>query len=204
MSHLISPAPARPVIALAALIFTLLVPLVPTMADPGEVARDAIEVATSPKAGWESLDLDDAGSYLPARKGFQKRDPWWITAALWIPNRVLDFIDIFRADVGVGGAYGGVLRVSEAGQVGYRIMDPGSVRIGDFGRRLPFVYEQTSEWGAGPDFKLSKERTVCTGELGLGVDLGVGIYLGICPEEALDFVAGIFTFDVMKDDLHAP
>ena len=40
------------------------------------------------------------------------------------------------------------------------------------------------------------------GELGAGADiLLVGAYVGFCPEEVLDFIGGIFTFDMMDDDV---
>ena len=47
----------------------------------------------------------------------------------------------------------------------------------------------------------SKERKICPGEVGLGADLGVGLYAGVCVDEALDFVAGLFFLDLLGDDI---
>ena len=39
---------------------------------------------------------------------------------LYIPNRVVDFLDIFRVDVGAGPSVGGVIRVTKYAQAGMR------------------------------------------------------------------------------------
>lgn len=148
-------------------------------------------VEASPKRGWGEFKVIEEAA----------NRPWWQQAFLWIPNRVADFIDIFRVDVGVGPSAGAVLRITEYGQLGYRQMMPGSLRIGDFGRRLPLVVEASNEFGAGPGFKNSKDREVCPGEVGAGLDLLlVGAYGGICFDELADFVAGIFMADFKDDD----
>ena len=120
---------------------------------------------------------------------------------LYIPNRVVDFIDIFRVDVGAGPAVGGVVRVTKWAQAGYREMDPGSLRIGLHGRRFPAWVERDNEYGFGPSFNQSDDREVTPGEVGVGVDLLlVSGYVGVSVDEAFDFVAGIFTIDVKDDD----
>ena len=150
------------------------------------------EVAASPKQGWGDFTVVEE----PA--GYE----WWQHALLWIPNRVLDLIDVFRVDVGVGPAVGGVVRVTKYGQAGYRNMAPGSLRVGDFGRNSPIIIESSNEFGIGPAFVASKDREICVGELGAGVDLFlIGGYAGFCPEELVDFVAGVFFLDVMDDDV---
>ena len=150
-------------------------------------------VEASPKQPWGEFTLD-------ARPN-EKPEPLWAKILLWFPNRVLDFIDIFRVDVGVGPAYGAVARVTKYGQVGYRSVAPLSVRVGDFGRTSPILLEHSSEMGIGPAYLESKDRKVCNSEIGLGADLLVGVYAGICVEEVLDFAAGLFFLDVKKDDL---
>lgn len=157
---------------------------------------DDQSVAVSPKKPWGDFTLSESSS------GSSKSTPWWARVLLWAPNRVLDFIDIFRVDVGAGPSIGAVLRFTKYGQVGYRMMAPLSVRVGAFGRRVPVLLERSNEIGAGPAFLESHDRKVCKGELGLGADLFiVGAYGGVCVEEVLDFVAGIFFFDVMRDDI---
>ncbi|MBX7143067.1 MAG: hypothetical protein K1X79_01315 [Oligoflexia bacterium] len=156
---------------------------------------DSERVGASPKRPWGDFALDkgDAPS---------EQSPWWAQVLLWIPNRVMDFVDIFRADVGVGPAMGGVVRVTRYGQVGYRQMTPLSVRVGLFGRKAPVMLEHSSEFGLGPGFISSKDRSVCKGEIGVGADAFVaGAYAGVCVDEIIDFLAGIFFLDVSGDDI---
>ena len=121
---------------------------------------------------------------------------------LWPVNRVLDLIDIFKFDIGVGPSLGAVARVTKYGQVGYRQMLPASLRIGNFGRDWPVKLEYGEEIGAGPLFAESRVRNTCPGEVGAGVDLLLfGIYAGVCTEEILDFGAGLVFFDPLDDDL---
>ena len=120
---------------------------------------------------------------------------------LWIPNRIIDLLDVVHIDVGVGPSFGAVVRATDSGQVGYRVMSPASLRAGLNGRNLPIFIERGMEVGMGPTFVNSFGRDVCPGELGAGVDLFLlGGYGGICFDEALDFVVGIFGFDMMEDD----
>lgn len=156
--------------------------------------RDS-EVGASPRKPWGDFALNNAEEY-------DDSPPWWAQVLLWIPNRIMDLIDIFKVDVGVGPSFGAVVRVTKYGQVGYRSVSPLSVRMGLFGRSAPFMLEHSSELGLGPGFIQSHDRTVCKGELGAGADLFVvGAYGGVCIDELIDFVAGIFFLDVSGDDL---
>ena len=120
---------------------------------------------------------------------------------LYIPNRIVDLLDIFRLDLGAGPAVGGVVRVTKFAQAGMRNMLPLSVRVGLAGRRLPVFVESSNEIGVSPAFAQSKDRNVSAGELGLGIDLGIiGAYGGVCLDEAGDFLAGIVGFDPKDDD----
>ena len=122
---------------------------------------------------------------------------------LYIPNRLLDMIDIFHVDIGAGPLYGGVVRATPIGQAGARKAVPGSLRVGLRGRRLPVFVEKRDEVGAGSSFRQSKERTVGSAEFGVGVDLFiVGAYAGVAFDELWDFVAGFAGFDPKGDDLH--
>lgn len=165
-------------------------------AAPHVAAADSPAVEStqaSPKQPWGDFTLDST-----TRKS---KEPWWAQVLLWLPNRVMDFIDVFRVDVGAGPAFGAVARVTKFGQVGYRGVSPLSVRVGDFGRKPPFLLEHSSEMGIGPAYINSKDRKVCDAEIGLGADLFVGAYGGICVDELLDFAAGIFFIDLKDDDL---
>jgi len=167
---------------------TLLILSLAVIAAP-VIAQDT--APASPKPGWGEFEVVEEKV---------ERNIWY-EIALWPINRILDFIDIFRVDVGVGGAAGAVVRITEYGQAGYRGISPGSVRVGGFGRDVPVKLETSSEFGIGPTFVQSKDREVCTGEVGVGADLFLGAYVGICLEEVADFLAGIFFIDLMGDDL---
>ena len=149
-------------------------------------------VPTSPKEAWrdlEAIQINDG-------------TPWWAEVLLYIPNRVLDLIDIFRVDVGVGASVGGVVRVTRYVQGGYRQMLPVSLRIGDFGRQFPVMVESSNELGLSPAFKQSADRDICDAEIGLGLDvLLLGGYGGLCLDEVADFIGGIFLVDFKGDDL---
>lgn len=166
----------------------------PSAAYSQAAQADASEDETleaSPKRGWGEFKVTEDE---PSR-------PWWQQTLLWIPNRVADFIDVFRVDVGVGPSAGAVVRITEYGQFGYRQMMPGSLRIGDFGRDWPVIVERSNEFGAGPGYASSRDREVCPGEVGAGLDLFIaGAYGGICVDELADFVAGIFFADLKDDD----
>ena len=149
-------------------------------------------VPTSPKEAWKSFEPTQVN----------EGSPWWSDVLLWLPNRVLDLWDVFRADVGVGPSFGAVVRVTKYGQLGYRQMAPASLRVGDFGRQMPFLIESSNELGVGPAYVDSSDRNVCDGEIGLGADVLVaGAYAGVCVDEFADFVAGIFFIDLKHDDL---
>jgi hypothetical protein len=144
----------------------------------------------SPKKPWGEFQV------------VKEEEPTWIThALLWVPNRIVDFIDIFRVDAGVGVGTGAVVRLTSWGQMGIRDQEPGMLRIGDFGRDWPVIIEDTDERGFITDFTSVPERNLCKGIIGVGADVVlVGAHAGFCPEELLDFVLGIFFIDIMDDD----
>lgn len=162
----------------------------------GGRATDSFEeesIEQSPKRGWDDVPSDKEEDESPSTLR---------QIALWLPNRILDLIDIFRIDLGVGPAAGGVIRITPHAQAGIRTMAPTSLRVGDFGRDVPFKLEHSNEFGIGPAFVQSKDREVCPGEVGIGLDLFlIGGYGGLCFDELADFVGGIFTYDMKDDDL---
>lgn len=121
--------------------------------------------------------------------------------ALYLPNRVMDFLDIFRFDVGIGASTGAAVRVTKWGQCAWRTFWPGSLRLGLRGRKLPIFIEDTREFGVGSNVSRSKERTVTPLEVGAGVDLFLlGGYAGISIDSIADFLLGIFGIDISDDD----
>lgn len=128
--------------------------------------------------------------------------PFWKKVILFLPNRLLDAIDIVKADVGVGPATGAVVRVTTWGQAGYRSFAPGSLRVGLRGRHMPVFFERSAELGIGPVFMQSHDREVTPLEVGAGVDvLLVGAYLGVSIDELFDFFGGWVGLDFKDDDL---
>lgn len=166
----------------------------PSVAQPLPIPPPIVDlVIASPKQPWVDLAISQVNP----------NSPWWSVALLYIPNRLLDLIDIFRLDVGVGPSVGAVVRVTEYGQLGYRQMLPMSLRVGDLGRRFPAMLETSNEFGVGPAYVDSTDRPVCPGELGLGGDVLVaGAYAGVCVDEVVDFLGGLLLIDFKNDDFH--
>lgn len=181
------------ILALFAISLVSVTPPTRALADDEFRREDSsFETGRSPKQGWGDFRVVS----VPTER------PRWQRVLLWIPNRVFDFVNIFRVDVGVGPAIGGVVRATKYVQGGYRVLSPTSIRVGDFGRgEAPYLVEGSNEFGLTPVFHQSKDRTVCKAEFGVGLDLFVGGYVGICGEGLVDFVAGIFTFDPLGNDL---
>ena len=122
---------------------------------------------------------------------------------LYLPNRFLDLLDVFHFDVGIGPAYGGVLRLTRWGQMGYRKTAPWSFRLGLRGRKLPGFLERGEESGFGPWYSSDGNREISAGELGASADLGIfGVSAGLSVDGLFDFILGFTTLDVSDDDLH--
>lgn len=148
--------------------------------------------AVSPKEGWGELEVVEEES---------EPLPFYVEVLLWPVNRFLDLIDIVRIDAGVGTSYGGVVRLTRSGSLGYRHVSPGAVRVGSFGRKPPFLIEEENEYGAGKQYQFSADREVCDAEFGLGLDAFIGGYIGVCMDNTLDFLAGIVFLDPDDDDI---
>jgi|GEM_PF-2068682 len=183
--------------ALCKIVFLMLIPLVispePAVADSPYVAEtDYSNLTQSPKDGWGDLVVVE-----------EEKEPLPLYAEilLWPVNRILDLVDVVRVDVGAGASYGGVMRVTRQGSVGYRKVEPGSLRIGAFGRQSPFLLETENEFGVGQSYQFSEDREVCQAEFGIGLDIFLGGYIGICPEGIVDFFAGLVFLDPDDDDI---
>lgn len=162
--------------------------------EPQQTAATNSFAQASPKQGWNDFN--------PSQQTEGEESSTLRKTLLWLPNRLLDLIDIFRIDIGAGPAAGGVVRITKYAQGGIRTVAPASLRVGDFGRDWPVKIEHSSELGISPAFLQSKDREVCPGEVGVGIDLFiVGAYAGICFDELADFFGGIFLEDIKHDDL---
>lgn len=127
----------------------------------------------------------------------------------YIPNRILDFFDIFRFRVRVGpgfalGAratsvaqvYAGTYTSIWAGLPGPRLSSSIPIPLGiesNNGATVSVV-DATADGGVGPGYSSS--------EVGVGLQLAiVGVDLGFDPVEIADFVTGFVTVDLRGDDL---
>ncbi len=157
-------------------------------------------------------DLDLGGEYSDYNKEryqgkshpkVQKEDDNLVVKTLlFVPNRILDILDIIRVDVGVGPSAGAVVRITPYAQAGVRLMMPLSVRLGLRGRRSPVFVEHVNEMGIGPTFLSSNDREPSILEIGVGADLFLaGFYVGISLDSIGDAIVGFAGFDPAEDDL---
>ena len=132
----------------------------------------------------------------------------FISILLYLPNRILDLMDIFRARLRIGPGIAAGIRITDAGDLylgSYVSMYAGLP--GPRGRKLPrspigvesyngaeiSLAAATTGFGVGPEYTFS--------EVGLDAQIAlVGFAFSIDPAELVDFVAGIFTIDIMDDD----
>lgn len=137
------------------------------------------------------------------------RHSFWHKVVMYIPNRGLDLIDIFRLR----------LRLGPGLAVGVRATKPAQVYLGTYlaayvglpgprmrrTPRLPFgmeshngldisLLEASASGGMSPDYSPT--------EFGAGLQLAViGVDTGVDPVEIGDFFAGLIGEDIRNDDL---
>jgi len=129
--------------------------------------------------------------------------------AMYIPNVVLDLLDVVRLRVRVGPGIAANVHATRLATVfvgSYSTVYAGLP--GPRNRPLPklpiglesrtgaqvSVVDATAEGNIGPDYGVA--------EIGLGAQaLIVGVDVGVDPLELLDFVTGIFFIDLRGDDL---
>ena len=125
---------------------------------------------------------------------------WWDMVLYYVPNRVLDFVDIGRASIGVGPGYGINVRVTELAEVGVGKYE--TTRFGMKGRVLPVYEENIDEAGVAflgfVNGCLQRDPTEIGADLHIGV---IGAEAAVSLAEAADFVAGIVMIDLQGDDL---
>ena len=128
---------------------------------------------------------------------------------MYIPNRVLDLLDVVRLRVRVGpgtavdvrvtnlaAAFVGTYATVYAGLPGPRNRPTPKLPVGIESRSgvQASIADVTAEGGVGPDYGPA--------EIGFGVQiLVVGADAGVEPLELLDLVTGLFLIDLRADDL---
>lgn len=167
--------------------------------------------------------------YLGPNRGKREAEESGLLAkfAWYLPDRILDFLDIFSVNVKVGPQFGVSAWVTRGFQVS--LYAGNTVQLGWFQKRnLGYTEELSAEAGLGPIVPISiSGRSMGTGNKdayesfvfhsprkkiyqnyrdywGTGVKAGAvvaGLEAEVHWVEFFDFLAGIFTFDVLDDDM---
>ncbi len=118
----------------------------------------------------------------------------------YVPNRVLDAVDVFRLNVGIGCGFGFNVRATELAEIGYGQYS--TTRFGMKGRVMPVYDEKIDEAGIGflgwVNGCLQRDPSEVGADLHLGV---IGVQAAVSLMEAVDFVAGFALIDLQCDDL---
>ncbi len=118
----------------------------------------------------------------------------------YVPNRVLDFVDIFRLNIGIGCGFGFNVRATELAQIGFGHYE--TTRFGMKGRVMPVYEENISEGGVAflgyVNGCLQRDPTEIGADLHIGV---IGAQAAVSLAEAADFITGFIFIDLQQDDL---
>jgi hypothetical protein len=124
----------------------------------------------------------------------------WDVVLYYIPNRVLDFIDIGRLNLGVGCGFGFNVRATELAEIGFGQYE--TTRFGMKGRVLPVYEENIDEAGFAflgyVNGCLQRDPTEVGADLHVGV---IGAQAAVSLAEAADFLVGFILIDLQHDDL---
>jgi hypothetical protein len=125
---------------------------------------------------------------------------WLHVILYYVPNRVLDFVDIFRVNVGVGCGWGINVRLTELLEAGVGQYE--TTRFGMKGRVLPVYEENINEGGIAilgyVNGCLQRDPTEIGADLHIAV---IGAQAAVSLAEAADFITGIVLIDLQDDDL---
>ena len=120
-------------------------------------------------------------------------------ALLYLPNRLLDLVDIFRANIGVGRGWGLNLRATRFLTGAASEYD--TIRFGMRGREMPRYEEYVDECCLGlmglelGHFDRSSFEVGATAHLGY-----IGAEAGFDLDETVDFLLGFACIDYREDD----
>lgn len=153
-------------------------------------------------SGCQNADIAD--SFVSEEAGWSKRSVP-ATIALYIPNRIVDTLDLIHLGVGVGPGLGVGLHATREG---YLLADAGAnAGIGWLGRYArPYrygLYVRARAAGFEPPGRLpdSVDWYIPRWDISLFADaLFVQVYFGLAPDEFVDFFAGWSTYDLKGDD----
>lgn len=124
----------------------------------------------------------------------------WDIVLYYVPNRVLDFVDIFRLNIGIGCGWGFNVRATELAEIGYGCYE--TTRFGMKGRVLPVYEENINEGGVAflgyVNGCLQRDPTEIGADLHVAV---IGAQAAVSLAEAADFITGFILVDLQQDDL---
>ncbi len=124
--------------------------------------------------------------------------------ATYVPNRILDLLDIVRLRVRFGSGTASSFRLTRpvsatAGRYSTFYMGLHGPR-GEKMVPSPVGFE-SYDWDEAPRERYSPEPYYGLGEVGVGFQIpGPGFDVGVEPFEALDFLAGFLLLDLVGDD----
>ena len=137
----------------------------------------------------------------PLEEGPVDRPPqtFWKKVLHWPVNRVLDFLDIGRANASIGPGFGFNVHPTRAAQVGLGSF--AGFRVGWMGRKLPAIFQIRAEGGMSVLY-LETGRFRNWTYTGLMFHFTMlGFEIGIEPVEVADFFTGLVLIDLARDDL---
>ena len=144
---------------------------------------------TAPRPKPEHAQKDDGRGFLAG-------------ALLYLPNRVVDLLDVAKVGVDVGPGIGVDVQATSVLQA--RAMWNLSVGVGFQGlRHLPFQVGTIAALGVGPVGGVGDVGSWSRSKTGFRVGLHVlivGAHAEIDPWEILDFALGFLTIDIADDD----
>ncbi len=152
----------------------------------------------------------DADAFISDRAGFSQESGGHV-AALYIPNRLLDLVDVVHVGVGAGPGFGVELNLTRYGRLGAVAgVDAGIGWLGRFASAFQAaIYARAT---LGPMEAIGRPKRFADDKWGglwrfpkwdVGLFLHAGLvmaFLSINPDEIVDFVAGIATYDTKADD----
>lgn len=160
--------------------------------------------ARTPSSGASSGAQDPQASTEPEVE--EKDRSLLVGILLYLPNRIFDVFDIARLRVRVGPGL----------SLGARVTRPVSLALGTHGALFVGLHgprgEASIPWPVGIESFAGAEISVVDngrvgnvyyglGEIGAGTQLLIlGLEAGVDPWEVLDFIVGLVTVDVAKDD----
>lgn len=121
-------------------------------------------------------------------------------ALLYIPNRFMDLVDIFRLSIGVGEGWGANFRATELLTAG--VSDYDTIRFGMRGREMPRYEESVEEQCIGlfgfraGRFDRDPYELAITGHAAYA-----GLEAGLDLDEIADFLLGFVCIDYREDDM---